>query len=338
MSSFSDILHNTPPAHIPIWFMRQAGRVLPSYLKLRQQYSFMQLMQTPQLACDVTLLPINELNVDAAILFSDILVIPQALGLDLDFTEKGPVFENPLYKFDNPISVLKPNPEKLNFVYQAIDLIKNQKPNNIPLIGFCGGPLTVLLYMFEGLGTKSDFKNAERFIINNKQTTKQIVEIITEITLYYTKQQLIHGVDCFRLFESNCGNIPFSLYKELFLPSVKKVCDLVRSYNRKFLYFPKSIGLGITEITPDICDYLSIDWQTDIYSARKIVDKEINLEGNFDPRLLFGTKKTIQDEIKKYKQFSEENPLWIFNLGHGILPNTPFENAKLLVEEVKKLR
>lgn len=337
MNPFPEILNGKNPNRPPVWFMRQAGRILPEYQQLRQQYSFRELMETPQLACDVTLMPVNLLDTDAAILFSDILVIPQALGLDLEFTDKGPVFQTPLLKHSHPENALNPQPEKLEHIYQAIDLIINQKPEDVPLIGFCGGPLTVLLYMLEGLGTKSDFRNAESFIINNQKATEKIVETVTAITIEYARQQIRHGADCFRLFESNCGNIPYSIYNQIFLPSVKKVCAAVRALNRKFFYFAKGIGAGISSITPDVCDYISIDWQTDIYTARKLLHKDIEIEGNFEPRILLSSENQIETELQKYKPFAEENPKWIFNLGHGVLPDTPFENAKFFVKKAKEI-
>ena len=146
----------------PIWFMRQAGRILPSYLKIKEKYSFWQMMQNPQVAAEVTLLPVYDLGVDAAILFSDILVIPHALGMGLDFTEAGPVFEKPLAQRTNPSGGLNPDPSKLSYIYKAVDEIIKTRPPHIPLIGFCGAPLTVLLFMLQGLGRKGDFPDAIR--------------------------------------------------------------------------------------------------------------------------------------------------------------------------------
>ena len=338
MNEFESVLTKQKSDVLPVWIMRQAGRILPEYMELRKKYSFKQLMETPELAAKVTLMPIEKLGVDAAILFSDILVVPQALGLDLHFTDQGPVFENPLIKFSEPEKVIVPQPEKLDFVYKTIEIFKQKTENKIPLIGFCGGPLTVLLYMLEGLGTKSDFKNAEKFIFSQKKTVEKIVSKIEVLTLQYVENQLISGVDCFRLFESNCGNVPFYLYKEIFLPVVEKICNLVRKYNKKFIFFPKGIGLGLTEISPNLCDYLALDWQTDIYSARRILNSEIGIEGNFDPRILLLPQNEIRKNLEYYRLFAKQNDNWIFNLGHGVLPQTPWKNVKFLVDEVKMLK
>jgi uroporphyrinogen decarboxylase len=139
----------------PMWFMRQAGRVLPSYLAIKEKYTFWQMMQSPEIGAQVTLLPINDLGVDAAILFSDILVVPYAMGMGLDFTDNGPQFDAPLSKMDDPLKQLRPDPDKLEYIYKVIDQVKATKPDNIPLIGFCGAPFTVLLYMLQGLSKKS---------------------------------------------------------------------------------------------------------------------------------------------------------------------------------------
>lgn len=334
-NDFESVLSGRQPDKVPVWFMRQAGRVLPRYLKLRESYSFEQLMHDPQLACRVTLLPVEDLGVDAAILFSDILVIPSALGVKPVFTDKGPVFEKPLLSFQNPLDAIKPDASDLKYIYDAIDLIVDSKPDNLPLIGFCGGPLTVLLYMLQGIGTKSGFTDAEKFIFTHKSIVKQLVEHITDISLVYVENQIRHGVSCFRLFESNCGNIPFELYKDIFLPSVLKICNRVRSLNRKFLFFPKGIGAGLLQITPDVCDFVSLDWQTDIFQARKFINPAIGIEGNLDPRVLFCTKDEIASSLNYYKHFFQQHGNYIFNLGHGILPSVPFENAKFVVDYLK---
>lgn len=319
----------------PMWFMRQAGRVLPNYLKLKENYTFWQMMQKPEVAAEVTLMPIYDLGVDAAILFSDILVIPYALGMGLDFTDAGPIFEKPLVQRSNPLAGLNPDPSKLNYIYKVVDEIIKTRPANIPLIGFCGAPLTVLLFMLQGLGRKGDFPDAIKFIYQNKETTKKLIEELTDLSVIYAQEQINHGVEVFQLFDTHAGLIPFDLYEELFLPATKRMAEAVREKDVPFIYFPKGLGTGIASITPDYCDFLSIDWQTSLPTARKLVHKDVGLQGNIDPRLLYAPQDEIEKELEKYIEFGSQNQNWIFNLGHGFIPGLPYENAKFLADWVK---
>jgi len=174
-SVFIDTLKGKATSRPPVWYMRQAGRVLPSYLNLKEKHSFWEMMKSPELAAKVTLLPVYDLGVDAAILFSDILVIPYAMGMGLDFTANGPVFEKPIRLIDKPLDALHPNPDNLNYIYSAIDEILNKRPANTPLIGFCGAPLTVLSFMIQGLGSRSDFSDAVKWMFAHKQELKKLV-------------------------------------------------------------------------------------------------------------------------------------------------------------------
>ena len=328
-------LKGKPTSRPPMWFMRQAGRVLPNYLKLKENYTFWQMMQQPEVAAEVTLMPIHDLGVDAAILFSDILVIPYAMGMGLDFTDAGPVFEKPLAQRSNPLQGLNPDPSKLNYIYNVIDEIIRKRPVEIPLIGFCGAPLTVLLFMLQGLGRKGDFPDAIKFIYQNKETTKKLVDEITDLSIIYAEEQINHGVEVFQLFDTHAGIIPFELYEELFLPSTEKIAKAVREKDVPFIFFPKGLGTGIEKITPEYCDFLSIDWQTPLPTARKLVHNEIGLQGNIDPRLLYADQQEIEKILNQYIDFGSKNQNWIFNLGHGFIPGLPYQNAKFLANWVK---
>lgn len=320
----------------PVWFMRQAGRVLPSYLKIKENYTFWQMMQNPEIAAQVTLLPIDDLGVDAGILFSDILVIPHALGMGLEFNDSGPVFEHPLAFRDNPLAGLQADPSKLNYIYSVIDQINRTKSPDIPLIGFCGAPLTVLLFMLQGLGRKGDFPEAVKFIYQHKETTRKLIEVVTDLSIVYAQGQIEHGVDVFQLFDTHAGLIPADLYQELFMPATKKIAAAVREKGIPFIFFPKGLGTGIAKITPEDCDYLSIDWQTPLQVARRIVDPQIGLQGNVDPRLLYASQPEIEVALRPYIEFGKNNQNWIFNLGHGFMPGISFENARFLADWVKR--
>ena len=319
----------------PVWFMRQAGRILPSYLALKEKYTFKQMMEDPKLGAEVTLLPVNDLGVDAAILFSDILVIPQALGMDLHFPDSGPMFSNPLTEVENPSSILKADASKLNYIYDVIDEINRTKSNDTPLIGFCGSPFTVLLYMLQGLHRKSEFPDAIKYIYANKKKTSIILEQITELSIEYMSQQIAREIDMFQLFDTHAGLIPFNLYKELILPQVQKMTKVAKEKSMPFVFFPKGIGAGLSELTPDHGDFVSIDWQTDLQTARNLVNPEIGLQGNLDPRILWASEDEILKTLEHYKEFGANNHDWIFNLGHGFLPSLPVEKAKFIVDWVK---
>lgn len=330
-----ETLHGHSGDRPPYWFMRQAGRVLPSYQKLREKYSFWQLMKDPVLAAEVTLLPVHDLGVDAAILFSDILVIPYAMGMGLEFTDNGPVFEKPLVYREDPLAKIMPDESKLNYIYAAIDEIQRTRPDDIPLIGFCGAPLTVLCYMLQGIGKNADFPDAVKFIYQQKNTAKKLIEAVTELSKIYVKEQIRHGVEVFQLFETHAGLLPFELYKELFFPAIREIAQLVKEQNIPFIYFPKGLGSGISEITPDMCDFLGIDWQIPLETARKQISMEIGLQGNIDPRLLYSNREEIENALQPYLEFGRKYQRWILNLGHGFQPDTPFENALFLSDWVK---
>ena len=335
-SIFLDTLHNKKTSRPPVWFMRQAGRVLPNYLKLREQYSFNELMHDPKLAAEVTLMPVYDLGVDAAILFSDILVIPVALGMQLNFTDSGPKFEVALKELADPASTLKPDASKLSYIYEAIDEIIRTKPADIPLIGFCGAPFTTLCYMVQGLSSNHTFPEAVNLIYKDKLMAHKLLGAITELSIEYARQQVRHGIGVFQIFETHAGLLPSNVYQEMMMPYVRKIATAVREEGCQVIFLPKGLGNGVKAITPEDADLLSIDWQMPIWEARSLVHPEIGIQGNLDPRLLFADRATILETLEQYLDFGATNQRWIFNLGHGFVPGIPFENAKLVVDWIKQ--
>lgn len=335
-SLFLDTIHGKHTSRPPVWFMRQAGRVLPNYLKLREKHTFTELMHTPQLAAEVTLMPVYDLGVDAAILFSDILVIPAALGMNLNFTDSGPKFDIALKELADPSAHLKPDASKLTYIYDAIDEIIRTKPTDIPLIGFCGAPFTTLCYMVQGLSSNHTFPDAVGLLYKERKMTHKLLAAITELSVEYARNQVRHGVSAFQIFETHAGLIPSDIYREVMLPYVRQIAQAVRKVSCPVIFLPKGLGYGIKHIQPEDADFLSIDWQLPIEEARQLVHQEIGLQGNLDPRLLFADKHSILKTLEKYVDFGAREQKWIFNLGHGFVPGIPFENAKLVVDWIKQ--
>ena len=332
-SIFLDTLSGHKTKRPPVWFMRQAGRILPSYQKLKLSHSFNSLMKNKELASEVTLMPIKDLGVDAAILFSDILIIPESIGMELEFTENGPKFHNPITKKD--VSSFTFDSSKLDHVYSNIKEIKKTN-DKVPLIGFCGGPLTTFLFMFRGNEKDKSFNNALKFFYSHKKESIEILEKLTDASIEYIKGQVNAGIDCFQLFETYCGIIPSEIYKELILPLSVKILDVARDNNVPTIFFPKNFNDGLKYINKDICDFVSIDWNLSLEYARDIVDNSVGIQGNMNPRLFYSSYEEIDMYLNGLLTFGEKNHDWIFNLGHGFLPDIDYLKVKHVVEWIKE--
>ena len=318
----------------PVWFMRQAGRILPNYMKLKETYSFHELMNDKNLASQVTLMPIKDLNVDAAILFSDILVIPHALGLDVEFKKTGPIFNNPL-NYNSKATNLEFDPNKLDYIYDNIDQVIKDKNPDTPLIGFCGGPLTVFLFMFKSEGSKDHMKKAIKFLYEKRKESTEILELITKSSIEYVKGQCNSGINVFQLFETYCGSIPCELYADLILPYSKRILNAAKEEDCPTIFFPKDFGHGMSLINKDICDFISVDWHTSINYARNIIDKKVGIQGNMDPRIFYQDYEQIEAYLNSLTNFGSQNFDWIFNLGHGFLPDINHEKVKFAIDWIK---
>lgn len=334
---FVDTINGVKRERPPVWFMRQAGRIIPEYLKLREKYSFHELMRTPELAAEVTLQPIHLLGVDAAILFSDILVIPEAMGMNLEFTDKGPRFETALKDVKDPLSFLDANPEKLRPVYNAIDATMASKPKDIPLIGFCGAPLTTLFYMIQGISSNHQFPDAVEMMYRDKETTNKLFEAVTDLSIEYALTQVKHGISTFQLFDTHAGLVPYTLYDEMVMPHVRRILAAVQETGTPVIFFPKGLGTGMQVLRNEKFDFVGVDWQMSIEDANEMVGPNMGVQGNLDPRILTADIGTIERELEKFLPFGSREHKWIFNLGHGVLPNIPFEHVKFVVDWIKSV-
>ncbi len=319
----------------PIWIMRQAGRYLPQYRAVREKYDFLTMCKTPELAAEVTLQPIDIFGFDAAIIFSDILVIPEAMGMKLQMIEsKGPAFDEPVRnaaQIDSlDISCIK---EKLKFVYDAVKIAKERLAGRAPLIGFSGAPWTLAAYMVEGKGSKN-FEKIKALIYNEPNVAHKLLDKLADAVIDYLNGKVDAGCQAIQIFDTWGGELSPWDFEEFSLRYIKKIVDNIKNRGVPVIVFAKGVR-NIKPIAQIDCDVISIDWTFDIGDARKEIDSSKALQGNLDPAVLFSNPERIRSEARKtLERFGKGNG-HIFNLGHGILPETPVENVRALVEFVK---
>ena len=330
-SIFLDTLNGKSSKRPPVWFMRQAGRILPSYRSLKERYTFDQLMRDKSLASEVTLLPISDLGVDAAILFSDILIVPEAMGLELEFTKFGPKFHNPI----KDSTKFKVDLSNFDHVYDNINEVKKNIPSDIPLIGFCGGPLTTFLFMFRGNEKNKSFESALNYFKTEKKKSIKIMEALTETSIEYVRNQVKSGIDCFQLFETYCGIIPEDEYRKFILPFSTQILNAARDEGVPTIFFPKNFNEGLKYINKEICDYVSIDYDISLDYARNLIDPELGVQGNMDPKTFYLNMEEIKTYLEGLIEFGSKNKDWIFNLGHGFRPDIDHEKVKYVVDWIK---
>ncbi len=320
----------------PVWMMRQAGRYLPDYQKLRKKYSFFERCQNPELATEITLQPVEQIGVDAAIIFSDILVIPKAMGMEVQLIPgKGPLLPQPIKTADDVESLhVHDITDQLHYVFEALALTKKTLNGRIPLIGFAGAPWTLFCYMIQGKGSKS-FDEARAFLYKNPVLSHQIFEKLTQATILYLKEQVKAGADCVQLFDSWSGMLSPEMFRQFSLHYNQKIIAALSKYCPTIL-FAKGAWYGLEEMSRMPVNALGIDWKINPQLARKLSDNKITLQGNLDPAILLSPIPNIKKEVKRMiKNFGKER--YIANLGHGILPNVPVDHARAFVEEVKNI-
>ena len=322
----------------PVWLMRQAGRVLPEFRKMRQMAgSFKKLLATPELAAEVTVQPVDILGVDAAIIFSDILVIPEAMGLSYQMTEtKGPYFEKTI-RTKNDIDKLKiTNGEELNYVTDAILLAKKKLNGRVPLIGFCGAPWTILAYMVEGTGSKT-FSEARKFLYAEPKLAHSLLEKITRSSVNYLKAQILAGTDIVQIFDSWAGILYPEQYKEFSFRYIEKICNEISELSVPVIVFAKGAFFARKDFSELSCEVIGLDWTMDIKESRKLIGSQKILQGNADPCLLYSDFDVIKKETEKML-LSFGHSHHIANLGHGLYPDTEKEKVKYFVDTIKKFR
>jgi uroporphyrinogen decarboxylase len=330
-------LRGEPTDRTPVWMMRQAGRYLPEYMVLREKYGFFERCQTPELACQITLQPVDIIGVDAAILFSDILVVPQAMGLEVQLIEsKGPFLPDPIKTVNDLKRVRVPNvDETLGYVFDAIKLIKQELNDRVPLIGFAGAPWTLLCYMVQGKGSKT-FDEAKAFCYTQPELAHQLLQMITDTTIDYLKAQAKAGADTVQLFDSWGGLLSPDDFENLSLQYMRQIVTALKDIVPTIV-FAKGAWHSLDKMAATGAQGLGIDWCIPPQMARSFAGKNISLQGNFDPAKLLSPIPVIQKEVTAMLDAFGPGR-HIANLGHGILPNVPVDHARAFVDTVKNYR
>jgi uroporphyrinogen decarboxylase len=319
----------------PVWLMRQAGRILPEYRAVRAKLSgFKELVETPEFATEVTIQPVDLLGVDAAIIFSDILVIPEAMGLPYQMIEqKGPWFENTIRtqaQLDQLDAVVDVQ-DRLWYVFEALKQTKAGLGGRVPLIGFAGAPWTILCYMVEGHGSKT-FSESRKLLYTQPLLAHQLLQRITDVTVAYLKGQIAAGADALQLFDSWAGILGEDQYREFGLRYIQQICAALQEV--PLTVFSKGAIASLPEIAQMPCTTIGLDWNMSVPVARSLVQEQKTLQGNLDPCVLYGSAQLIEQETKKMLN-SFKSQRHIVNLGHGVYPDIDPEMVKVFINTVK---
>lgn len=318
----------------PVWLMRQAGRYMPEYRKLREKHDFLTLCHNPELAAEVTLLPIRAFGMDAAILFSDILIVAEALGFKVVFEESaGPIISPVLESAAQVEKITIPNAnEAFSFVAEEIKLLK--KELKIPLLGFCGAPFTLASYLIEGR-TSKDLKKTKQWLYKDPKSFHALLDKITDCSIAYLKLQIAAGVDAVQIFDSWANALAYPQFREFSYHYLSKICAALKSTNIPVILFCRGssvFGTDLAEIAPAA---VSLDWNCHLQKMRAQIPKNVAIQGNLDPAILYAPIQSIQKAVRGLIAEMQDDPGYIFNLGHGIYPDTPVDAVKALVEAVK---
>jgi uroporphyrinogen decarboxylase len=338
--TFLRALLREPVDYTPIWLMRQAGRYLPEYCETRRRAgSFLKLCKTPSLACEVTMQPLARYDLDAAILFSDILTVPDAMGLGLYFADgEGPKFERPLRQEWEIRDLVAPDPNvHLRYVMDAVVEIRRALANTVPLIGFSGSPFTLACYMVEG-GGSDDFRTIKTMLYDRPDLLHRILEVTARAVADYLNAQIESGVQAVMIFDTWGGALSHAAYREFSLAYMQRVVDELKKANDgervPSVIFTKGGGQWLEAIAGIGADAIGLDWTTDVSDARKRVGDRVALQGNMDPMALFASPDAVANEARRIIDGYGPGTGHVFNLGHGISQFTPPDNVSTLVETV----
>ena len=321
----------------PVWMMRQAGRYLPDFMKLKAKYDFFTRCQTPELATEITIMPIEQIGTDAAILFSDILVVLQAMNIEVEMKpEVGPWIPTPIRSEKELNEVIVPDAQvALGYVIDAVKMTKQALNNKVPLIGFAGSPWTLLCYAVQGQGSKN-FDIAKAFCFSQPELAHRLLQMITDTTIDYLKAKVAAGVDAVQLFDSWGGLLSPEDYNIFSWPYLQQIVTALKD-DIPVIVFGKGCWFALHDMAKSGASALGVDWTCSARNARYLSGGQITLQGNFDPSRLLSPIPTIKSEVKKMIDgFGKDR--YIVNLGHGILPNIPVDHAQAFVDAVKEYK
>ena len=328
-------LKGEPLERPPVWMMRQAGRYLPDFMKLKEKYDFFTRCQTPELATEITLMPIDKVGVDAAIIFSDILVVLQAMNIEVEMRSGiGPYIPKPINSKGALDQVILPDVEEhLGYVFEAVRMTKDALNDRVPLIGFAGAPWTLFCYAVQGQGSKN-FDRAKAFSFQEPEMAKELLQRITTTTIAYLREKVKAGADVIQLFDSWGGLLSPLDYQQFSWPYMQQIVDAL-SGSVPVIVFGKGCWFSLQEMSKSGASALGIDWTCSARNARYLSGGQITLQGNFDPSRLLSPISEIKTQVKQMiNAFGKDR--YIVNLGHGILPNIPVDHAKAFVDAVKE--
>ena len=324
----------------PIWYMRQAGRYMPEYRAVRKNFkNFLDMCKNPEVCCELALQPIKAFKLDAAILFSDILTIPDAFGLGVKFVEnEGPVFQNPIEKVDDIKNLMPFDPENLTYVYEAVTNIKNALPSNIPLIGFCGSPWTLAAYSIEGRSSK-DFKKTINFIKENTDESHLFLSKLTDACFLYLRKQVQAGADVIQIFDSWANILDTEDLKSFSFDYIKLLINALKNdsitSSIPIILFARDPKCSPGTLIDTSADCLSLYWSMNDFDIQFVRNKTA-LQGNLNPKILLESKDVIKTETHKLLEKFKDFPGYVFNLGHGLTPDICPEKVKYLTELVRE--
>ena len=339
--TFLRALAKQPVSHTPVWLMRQAGRYLPEYRAVRARAGgFLDLCKNTELATEVTLQPIDRFGLDAAILFSDILTVPDVMGLGLYFAEgEGPKFARPLQNEADIAALQVPDMAKLRYVFDAVSSIRRVLNGRVPLIGFAGSPFTLACYMVEGGGSK-EFRQIKTLLYRRPELLHHILNITAQAVTAYLNEQIAAGAQAVQIFDTWGGLLSDSAFPEFSLAYMRQIISsLTREHEGRrvpVILFTKGGGQWLELMAESGADALGLDWRVNLGQARQRVGNQVALQGNFDPAALFGTPESVRAEVRRILHSYGEGSGHVFNLGHGISQHTDPENVKALVDAVRE--
>lgn len=317
--------------------MRQAGRYMKEYMEIRKKYSFLEMCRTPELACEVTLQPIRKFDLDAAIIFADILLPLPGMGISLEFTKnEGPAIKNPVRtrKDIDAVRVITPG-EDVPFLLTAIKMVKKELNGKVPLIGFSGAPFTIASYIIEGEGSRN-YVHTKTIMYSDPEAWHKLMDKISDVIIVYLNAQVEAGTDALQLFDSWVGCLGPDDYREYVLPYTKKVIDSIKK-TVPIINFSTNTGTYLGLVRKSGGDVIGVDWRVRLDDAWKTIGDKFAIQGNLDPTVLFAPVKTIRKRVKEVLDMAGGRPGHIFNLGHGIILGTPVDSVKALVDSVHEL-